>query len=271
LILVAIVATNALPPRPRAMSMRSFCKSLQATLVISFGLIGCDAGSTPSRVDASRPDCASGALTCGALERCVVTIYDELQCECLPGYHRGVPSPGAPVACVPNDRDECSLGVDDCDSNAVCTDLPLEYSCTCTAAYGGNGRSCCPVESRFTTTVLVATDTTTGREWERHEESAYHFWGTMAEASAYCSNLAIDGKTDWRLPTSDELEVVARVPGSGSVAAHNDCALPSGTVPSDWYWTSAMQPAGYGYVVSFASGSRSPQYFSEKANVRCTR
>ncbi len=38
--------------------------------------------------------------------------------------------------------DECALGLDNCHSDAICTDTPSSYSCACGTGYSGNGVSC---------------------------------------------------------------------------------------------------------------------------------
>ena len=38
--------------------------------------------------------------------------------------------------------DECSMGTDDCDDNATCTDLADGFECTCNTGYSGDGVTC---------------------------------------------------------------------------------------------------------------------------------
>ncbi|CAI8042373.1 Dendrite extension defective protein 1, partial [Geodia barretti] len=40
------------------------------------------------------------------------------------------------------DIDECALGLDDCDENAICTNTEGCYICTCREGYCGDGRNC---------------------------------------------------------------------------------------------------------------------------------
>ena len=40
------------------------------------------------------------------------------------------------------DIDECGLGLDDCDENAICTNTEGCYICTCREGYCGDGRNC---------------------------------------------------------------------------------------------------------------------------------
>ena len=40
------------------------------------------------------------------------------------------------------DIDECSSNLDSCHVNAVCSNTPGSYTCTCKAGYSGDGKSC---------------------------------------------------------------------------------------------------------------------------------
>ena len=46
------------------------------------------------------------------------------------------------------DVDECSEGTDDCHVNAICTDTPGSFICTCNPGFEGNGRNCTIKESK---------------------------------------------------------------------------------------------------------------------------
>ena len=41
-----------------------------------------------------------------------------------------------------SDIDECSVGTDNCDTNAACTNAPGSFTCTCNQGYVGNGVTC---------------------------------------------------------------------------------------------------------------------------------
>jgi len=51
---------------------------------------------------------------------------------------------GEPSVCT--DIDECALGTDKCDANAICTNTPGSFDCVCDLGYFGNGLTCaeCP-------------------------------------------------------------------------------------------------------------------------------
>ena len=38
--------------------------------------------------------------------------------------------------------DECAQGLDNCDVNAMCTDLPQRFECVCNSGFTGNGITC---------------------------------------------------------------------------------------------------------------------------------
>ena len=40
------------------------------------------------------------------------------------------------------DIDECEAGFDDCNVNAVCTNIDGNYTCSCSSGYSGNGTFC---------------------------------------------------------------------------------------------------------------------------------
>ena len=40
------------------------------------------------------------------------------------------------------DIDECMIEIDDCDSNAYCTDTSGSFNCICNNGYSGNGTLC---------------------------------------------------------------------------------------------------------------------------------
>ena len=49
----------------------------------------------------------------------------------------------AAVSCVVHiDLDECALNTHNCDANAICTNTPGHFQCTCDTGYDGNGVSC---------------------------------------------------------------------------------------------------------------------------------
>jgi formylglycine-generating enzyme required for sulfatase activity len=49
-----------------------------------------------------------------------------------------------PPDVAPDLRDECTLGLDNCDPQAVCTDTPGGFTCTCSSQFVGDGVKCYP-------------------------------------------------------------------------------------------------------------------------------
>ena len=71
--------------------------------------------------------------TCHVNADCSMTGDGTYSCSCKTGYN------GDGTSCVNNN--ECN-GVNDCSSNAVCTDSDGSYSCECLSGYAGTGLVC---------------------------------------------------------------------------------------------------------------------------------
>ena len=55
-----------------------------------------------------------------------------------------------------SDDDECTLGTDNCDTNAICTNTPAgSFTCTCNAGYTGDGTTCTGKKPSFTCVTLL--------------------------------------------------------------------------------------------------------------------
>jgi hypothetical protein len=90
---------------------------------------------------------------------------------------------------------------------------------------------------------------------------------TFKKAQASVGKLAIGGFEDWRLPTVEELFLLAD-------RTRKDPAIDTDffpDTPSDWFWTSTVyagSPADYAWFVNFSSGS---SYWDSQGYEYCVR
>jgi len=135
-----------------------------------------------------------------------------------------------------------------------------------------------------------------GHEWQRCDDGSTYNWDA---ANAYCANLSLDGHSDWRLPTKDELKSLVVCTngtptplqdwydpdtgtyghpyycGDGNNAPYESPTIdPSFQCESSYYWsasTSASNPDGGGWVVYFDDGIASWENEANRLFVRCVR
>lgn len=91
-----------------------------------------------SGVDSGVDSGASCSPACGSNASCVAVLGSGPTCWCNPGYA------GDGFACA--DLDECTLGLDSCDTAATCTNMPGSYGCSCPTGYTGDGQTCTNVD-----------------------------------------------------------------------------------------------------------------------------
>lgn len=103
------------------------------------------------------------------------------------------------------------------------------------------------------------TDTTTGLSWSKATLTPKEVNHTAAEK--LCAELDLAGHTDWRLPTVEELFVLADH-SKRSPAIDTD-AFPD--THSDWYWSSTLHASGssYAWIVYFNYGNA---YYYRRGN-----
>ncbi len=87
------------------------------------------------------------------------------------------------------------------------------------------------------------------------------------EANTYCENLELGGRTDWRLPTADELKSL--VDDSYSPAINPTYFLDTENIN---YWTSSLYRENMHWYIHFELGYQGfSQDFREDFGVRCVR
>ena len=114
----------------------------------------------------------------------------------------------------------------------------------------------------------VVTDTKLGLTWQDNSavKNTKKRW---KEAKKYCQNLSMEGYSDWRLPSYDELFTIvdhdkydpAIIPSFKNVSA------------SDFYWSSSVYVPfdKTAWMVRFEDGSTYNGYKAYKYYVRCVR
>jgi len=107
-------------------------------------------------------------------------------------------------------------------------------------------------------------DTTTRLEWQDDASVKKDWQGAIA----YCKNLSLKGKSDWRLPSIEELLSITD-------DTKYDPAIKSGfkNVVSGYYWSSSSDAslAGTAWLVDFYDGNDGTYYKSGELYVRCVR
>ena len=103
----------------------------------------------------------------------------------------------------------------------------------------------------------TVTDTSTGLMWQQAGFSNTQTW---EQALAYCEGLNLGGYTDWRLPTSKELQSL--VDYSRYSLAINETYFPNEV--ASWYWSSTTYAdyTNYAWLVHFGYGY---DYVSDKS------
>lgn len=124
-----------------------------------------------------------------------------------------------------------------------------------------------PLVSDYNIKAYTVTDNITGLEWQRIDDDTVRNWD---DAWAYCLNLSLDGKENWRLPSASELMSI--VDYGLREPAINGVAFPSTNAALHWSATTRGFPRPiYAWRVNFFDGGI---YFDGKSAsyyVRCVR
>ena len=109
-------------------------------------------------------------------------------------------------------------------------------------------------------------DRATGLTWQAGDDGVARNW---EEALAWCSELALDDHTDWRLPDIKELRSI--VDTTRQSPALDPQAFPDAR--SQGYWTSSTRASSpnFAWYVIFARGQVYTNIKTETAYVRCVR
>lgn len=126
-----------------------------------------------------------------------------------------------------------------------------------------------------------------GLEWQRCDDGLMYDWD---QATAYCQELVLQSKSDWRLPTKDELKSL--------VVCNNGITIPLQDYPNDpyycggttydtsyarptidsvfqssskFYWSSSTYYDAYKWGVYFFSGYTDWEHDTYENHVRCVR
>lgn len=247
------------------------------------------------------------ASACGNTARCAANATcgggaSAFLCECAPGFEGDgttsctaiVTSPPAspcPMLSVPAngsvDRTTGSAG--DVATYACAASFELvgngdsaTRTCQMDATWSGSAPSCessggyptwpmpgTPGHARtYTVGSATVRDGVTGLEWQRTVDALTY---TYSAAVSYCDSLALDGKTDWRLPT--RIELLSLVDYTHYNPSIDPAAFPS--TPSERFWTSTVRtaaPAFGRWSVGFQYGGDTFGYDeSATQRVRCVR
>jgi hypothetical protein len=112
----------------------------------------------------------------------------------------------------------------------------------------------------------TVTDNNTGLEWQRQDDGITRTWES---AIAYCENLPLDNKTDWRLPNIKELESITD--DSRYNPAIDTAAFPGTKSSHYWSSTSYANNTLSAWSVSFGFGDVFNYYKTYFNYVRCVR
>lgn len=108
-------------------------------------------------------------------------------------------------------------------------------------------------------------DQGTGLVWQKSDDGTLRDW---QGALAYCENLELESKADWRLPSIRELKSIVEN------SRYYPVIDPVFSARSANYWSStsvAGHPVGHAWVVNFANGDDNWYLKATQYNARCVR
>ncbi|MBI5543329.1 MAG: DUF1566 domain-containing protein [Deltaproteobacteria bacterium] len=124
-----------------------------------------------------------------------------------------------------------------------------------------------PPLSAYTITTNTVLDSQTCLMWQRNVSSSTYSW---QEAKNYCSNLVLATYSDWRLPTTIELQSI--LDRSTEDPTVNTTAFPN-TPTEEWFWSSSPDASdgSSAWRVYFRYGYSSLYSQSVNGYARCVR
>uniref|UniRef100_A0A0G4GJD4 subtilisin n=1 Tax=Chromera velia CCMP2878 TaxID=1169474 RepID=A0A0G4GJD4_9ALVE len=123
--------------------------------VSSNSCVACPPGTTNARNDNYLgADTTCDATLCGANQY----VSSHVCTVCPPGTTNAAndDASGADTRC--DERNECAANVHNCDTQALCTNTPLSFTCTCNRGYTGDGLKCTASEAKSIGSVPVRGD-----------------------------------------------------------------------------------------------------------------
>ncbi len=117
----------------------------------------------------------------------------------------------------------------------------------------------------------VWTDPSTGLMWTRHDNDADANWN---EANSYCQGLGLDGYSDWRLPTVQDLQGILDLSQSSKCGTETCHIKGNIQLTTKWIWTSTPgNGPGQAMYFRFSEGQYISYPYSNKEldRVLCVR
>jgi hypothetical protein len=135
---------------------------------------------------------------------------------------------------------------------------------------------CHPVHAigPYTAGGKTVVDQGTGMEWQKSDDATPRNW---QNGLAYCENLSLNSKTDWRLPNIRELKSIV------NISRYHPASDPVFTSRFSSYWSATTvatvaavtaatnQPATSAWIVNFANGDDNWYVKTDSYLVRCVR
>ena len=135
---------------------------------------------------------------------------------------------------------------------------------------------CPPVHAvgPYTAGSKTVVDQGTGLEWQKSDDGTPRNW---RNSLAYCEDLSLNAKTDWRLPNIRELKSIV------NISRYHPASDPVFTSRFSSYWSATTvttvaavtaatnQPATSAWIVNFANGDDNWYVKTDSYLVRCVR